>query len=291
VSAGIWDGLVVIAKAVTYAATFGAAGGIFFLSYCRSVVGNGDRLAVQRLVRHLVVVAVFAGGARIMATAASMSGGVPGLIDTGLMRMVWQAGEGRAITVRTAGLLLMLPAALSHRPPTVLSLAAAAGAATSFGWVGHVHALGSGWAVLLLSIHLLGAAFWLGALGPLLLIARHDDPRRMAAATVRFGAVAPMVVGALALAGLGMLYTLLGSASQLWSSSYGGGLALKLAVVAWLLGFAAFNKLRLTPRLVAGDFGALRSLRGSMRAELVLGFLVLIVTAAVTTLTGPPSPN
>jgi putative copper resistance protein D len=289
VSAVVWDGLPVIAKAVTYAATFGAAGGVFFLSYCRSAVGDGDRLSLQRLIRNLAAIAVCAGGARIMLTAASMSGAPSGLIDTALMRMVWQAGEGRATIVRTAGLLLMLPSAFSQRPPSVWSLACAAGAAASFAWAGHVRALGSGWMMLLLSIHLLAAAFWLGALAPLLLITRHGDARRAAAAAKRFGALAPPVVGALALAGLGLLCVLLGSASKLWSSSYGRFLVLKLAVVACLLGLATFNKLRLTPRLAADDLGALRSLRRSIRAELVLGLCILIITAALTTLTGPPA--
>jgi putative copper resistance protein D len=281
--------LTVIAKAVTYAATFGAAGGIFFLAYCRSAVAEGDRLPIQRLVRHLAAIAVFAGVARIMLTAAAMSGAASGLVDIALMRMIWQAGEGRAIIVRTAGLLLMLPAAYSLSPPTVWSLVCAAGAAASFAWVGHVRALGSGWMTLLLSIHLLGAAFWLGALAPLLLITRQGEARRSAAAATRFGALAPTVVVALALAGLGMLCVLLGGASQLWTESYGRYLIAKLAVVASLLGLAAFNKLRLTPRLAVGDLAALHSLRRSIRAELVLGLFVLIITAALTTLTGPPA--
>jgi putative copper export protein len=75
----------------------------------------------------------------------------------------------------------------------------------------------------------------------------------------------------------------------LWSSSYGRYLVLKLAVVACLVGLAGFNKLRLTPRLKAGDLRALRSLRRSIRAELILGLLILIITAALTTLTGPPA--
>lgn len=283
-----WDVLTVIAKALTYAATFGAAGAVFFLSYCRSVVAEGDRLCIQRLVRHLAGIAVFAGVARIMLTAAAMSGAASGLVDVGLMRMIWQAGEGRAIVVRTAGLLLMLPAAFSLRPPSIWSLVCAAGAAASFAWVGHVRALGSGWMTLLLSIHLLAAAFWLGALAPLLLISRHGAVRPSAAAATRFGALAPPVVVAIGLAGLGMLCVLLGSASQLWTESYGRYLIAKLVLVVCLLGLAAFNKLRLTPRLAFGDLAALRILRRSIRAELVLGIFILIVTAALTTLTGPP---
>jgi putative copper export protein len=55
------------------------------------------------------------------------------------------------------------------------------------------------------------------------------------------------------------------------------------------LGFAAFNKLRLTPRLLAGDARALRNLKSSIRAELALAAGILWVTACLTTLTGPPA--
>jgi putative copper resistance protein D len=63
----------------------------------------------------------------------------------------------------------------------------------------------------------------------------------------------------------------------------------KLALVAGLLSLAAFNKIRLTPRLSAGDTGAARSLERSIYAEMVLAALILLVTATITTLIGPPA--
>jgi copper resistance protein D len=295
-SAGVWDGLVVATKAITYAATFGAAGGVFFLSYCHPVLADADGSAARRLIRILMLVSVLASGARILVTAGSMSGDVSGLFDGGLLRMVWQAGEGRAFSIRTAGWLLALPAMLSARRPAVPALAAAGIAATSFAWASHAHALAmhlhaaaSAGPILLISLHLLGVAFWLGALGPLLLIARHDDPRRLAAPAARFGTAATAVVALLAMAGLALLFMLLGHFSALWNSSYGGYLIAKLALVACLLSFAAYNKLRLTPQLLAGDGGAVRRLRMSIRAEMILGALILMVTAALTTLTSPPA--
>ena len=40
---GIWDGAAVLVKAALYAATLGAAGGVFFLAYTRSLstLGTG----------------------------------------------------------------------------------------------------------------------------------------------------------------------------------------------------------------------------------------------------------
>jgi copper resistance protein D len=291
VSIGVWDGLAVVVKALLYAATLGAAGGVFFLSYAGSLLDQVDRLAARRLVQILVAASLIASVTRILVTAGSMSGDASGMLDAGLVRMIWHTGEGRAITVRAAGLLLALPAVFRHGRPGVLTLAGAAGAATSFAWVGHAHTTASGWPILLIGIHLLGAAFWLGALGPLLLLARHNDPRRIASAAARFGTAAAAAVAVLILAGLAVLWSLLNNASDLWTSAYGRTLCVKLALVACLLACAAYNKLCLTPRLMAEDVNAVRTLRNSIRIELVSASLILIVTAALTTLTGPPTPE
>jgi putative copper export protein len=86
-----------------------------------------------------------------------------------------------------------------------------------------------------------------------------------------------------------LLWMLLGDVTALWSSTYGRSVMLKLAFVGCLLCFAAFNKLRLTPRLLAGDSRAVRSLRTSIRFEMILGAVILAVTAGFTTLIGPPA--
>jgi putative copper export protein len=52
---------------------------------------------------------------------------------------------------------------------------------------------------------------------------------------------------------------------------------------------AAFNKWRLTPRLLAGDGRAAARLRRTIRFELLLGGAILAVTATFTTVTGPPA--
>lgn len=294
-SFGVWDGLVVASKAATYACTFGASGGVFFLFYSHALLENEDALAIRRLVRILAIAAVLASGAGVAATAALMSGNASGLFDADLLRMVWKGGEGRAIVVRIAGFLAALLAVPSARRPTVLALVAAGCAATSFAWVGHVHALAvrghavaSDWPILLIGVHLLSVAFWLGALGPLLLITRHGEPRRVAATVVRFGTVAVPVVGALLIAGALLLWVLIGKLNELWTSRYGCYIIVKLGLVGCLLALAAFNKLRLTRRLITGDSAARRSLRTSIRAEMALAAMILIVTAALTTLTGPP---
>jgi copper resistance protein D len=96
-------------------------------------------------------------------------------------------------------------------------------------------------------------------------------------------------VGVMMAAGLSLLWMMLGNFAGSWSSTYGRYVMLKLAFVAALLCLAAFNKLNLTPRLLAGDTRALQALRTSIRLELLLGVLILLATATLTTVTGPPA--
>jgi putative copper resistance protein D len=286
---GAWDAAAIAVKATLYGATLAAAGGVFFLTYSASLLEAPERASMRRRVGILIAAALAASAARILATAASMSGEASGVLDTGLVALVWHGGEGRAAMVRAVGLLLAGSALAADRRPGLWAIAGAAGAATSFAWVGHVHATGLRWATLLLGIHLLAAAFWVGALWPLWLLARGGEAQRSAAPAARFGRAAVGAVSLLLLAGVGLLAALLGSASELWRSDYGRTVCGKLALVACLLALAAFNKLRLTPRLAAGERAAARALRRSIAAEMALAGAVFLATAALTTLSGPPA--
>jgi putative copper resistance protein D len=285
----VWDAASIAVKTMTYAATLGAAGAVFFLRVCGPLIAGADRPRIRSLVVGLAALAVFAGGAQILVSAGSMGDDAAGMWDGSLIHMVWQAGAGRANAIRAIGLLLAALGVLSGRPPW-WALLGAAMAATSFAWTGHARALNpDGLPVLLVSVHLLGVAFWLGALAPLLIVSRNADATIIAATAARFGSSAVVVVGALMAAGIALLWMLLGDVTALWSSTYGRSVMLKLAFVGCLLCFAAFNKLRLTPRLLAGDARAVQNLRASIRFEMILGAVILAVTASFTTLIGPPA--
>jgi putative copper resistance protein D len=290
---GIWDAAVVTARAATYAATLAASGGVFFLVYSHALLDGVCAGRIRRLIRVLVFIAAFAGGAMILAAAASMSGDAGGLADVGLARMILQAGEGRASLVRLIGLVLIVASLTARRSPAAMTLLGSVAAATSFAWVGHVHALsalrGVWLPALVIVVHLLGVAFWLGALIPLLMVARDADMSRIAATARRFGTAALFVVGGLLAAGGGLLCLLLSGVSELWTDDYGRLALTKVLLVSCLLALAALNHLRLTPRLFAYDTGALRALKRSILAELAVAGCVLVVTAAMTTLAGPPA--
>jgi putative copper resistance protein D len=287
---GGWDAAAVAVKAIVYAATLSAAGAVFFLAYSHELVPAADRTRITRLIRGSSLLALFASGAQILISAGSMSGNAADMMSPPLLHMAWAASMGRTLLVRAAGLGLANAAISSHRRPAGVAVAGAAIAATSFAWMGHTHSLTRSWLpILVLGVHVSAAAFWVGALAPLLVVSRTRDLSVMAAAASRFGTTALYVVGALIAAGLGLSGWLLGDLPQLWRSSYGRWLASKLVVVAALLCCAALNKLWLTPGLAAGKTDALRSLRKSIKLEMTLAALILTLTAAFTTLNGPPA--
>jgi copper resistance protein D len=284
-----WDAAAVCAKAITYAATLGAAGSVFFLSYCGSLLHELPRSRIRRLLGTLLLAAALASGARVLLSGASMSGDLAGMFDSGFLGMILGAGEGRATGMRMAGLALAALAIPSNPRFRALALLGAAAASISFAGVGHIRALLPNTApLLLLCMHLLCGAFWLGALGPLLIAARDGSDREAALLASRFGKLALGVVVLLLGAGAGVLWTLLGDAAQFWSSDYGRMMAVKLLIVTALLSIAAVNKLYLTPKLLSGDARALIQFRRSVKTEMVLGALILLITAAFTTIAGPP---
>lgn len=298
-SIGPWDAAVATCKAATYATTLSASGGMFFLALSHDLIEPETAGRIGRLILALSIAAVLASAAKILATAASMSGDLAGLVDSDLIRLVLQTGEGRASLGRSIGLLIMC-GSLTMRPTARLpALIGAVAAATSFAWVGHVHALAPGLVAawlppLVLAMHLLGAAFWLGALVPLLMVAGDDRAPGLGpavalrgAVVARFGTAASWVVAGLVAAGVALLFLLLHAASDLWSSTYGRSILAKIALVGCLLGLAAFNHFRLTPRLIAQDAAAWGTFKASLWMEISVAGTILLVTAALTTLTGP----
>jgi putative copper resistance protein D len=289
VDIGGWDIAAVLAKAVTYAAAFGAAGAVLFLLYCRTLLRDQQRALIRRLIGIQVGVAAAASILRILLLAGSMSGDLAGMFNGTFASMILSAGEGRATGLRMGGLALMLFAFSANPVLRRCALLGAIVASTSFAWVGHIHGLAPNTApTLLLCLHLLCVAFWLGALPPLLIIAAGSNVAQVAAAAARFGKLALRVVALLLAAGASLLLMLIGHAAQFWASDYGRMMVIKLVAVAALLSAAAWNKLQLTPRLLKGDARAVAMFRRSLIAEMSVGALILLTTAALTTLAGPP---
>ena len=225
-----------------------------------------------------------------MLLAGSMSGAFKDMLNPSFNSMILRAGEGWSVGTRLLGLCVACAALPFKSQGRIPAAAGAALAAASFAMTGHVHALPhSALPSLVLTLHLLCAAFWLGALLPLYQLAGDDDLTRCGALAARFGSIAAWLVTALLAAGAALLWNLLDSASNLWTSDYGRMVLVKILLVSALLGCAALNKWRLVPGLLHDAPLAAAKLQRSIIVEMLLAAGILLVTAAFTTLLGPKS--
>ena len=148
-------------------------------------------------------------------------------------------------------------------------------------------------AVVADALHVLGAGGWLGTLLALVTVA---VPAVLATSSVERGGIVADFINAFSPPALGFASLVvltgvfagwlhIGSLAALWNSSYGKTLLLKVALLVPVLGTGAYNWRRVRPRL--GDVAAARHLRRSATMELVIGAMVVGVTAVLVALQTP----
>lgn len=133
-------------------------------------------------------------------------------------------------------------------------------------------------------VHTISVLFWVGSLAPLAIIMRgeaHED------VLARFSKIIPWVVAALLVSGLVLAIIQVADPAALISTSYGRVLAAKLALVAFILTLAAWNRLRLTPGVMSRASGVGQKLARSIVAE-TAGVLVILGLVAGWRFTPPP---
>ncbi len=159
------------------------------------------------------------------------------------------------------------------------------------GLLGEVHATAD-------VLHLIAAGVCIGGLLPLrlLLSSAAQAPGAVGVAiarraTLRFSTLGIAAVATLLITGLVNTWVLVGSVSALVDFEYGRLLLLKIAIFAVLLAVAAFNRVRLTPRLVAAtasashaSVDALRRLKRNCVVETALGLTVIVIVGALGTI-------
>lgn len=145
-------------------------------------------------------------------------------------------------------------------------------------------------------MHLVAAAAWVGALMPLALLLAMAGPDANAlavarTATLRFSTLGVVSVATLLVTGIVNTWYLAGSVDALTETEYGRLLVIKLALFFAMVGVAAVNRTRLTPRLLdRGDLAAAqcarRALRRNAAIEAALGAAIIAIVAMLGTL--PP---
>ena len=257
---------------------------IVFLRETESMRGMMNRQAGA-----FAILALLASALGLALSGAMLAGEASGMTDPGLLYLVWRSPAGTAVSLCAAGLAILLAGLCVPGARPWIAAAGGVLALWSFALGGHVADSGNVWLRLLLLVHLAIAAFWIGVMLPLRMLAGSRKGLAQAAEFGRrFGRIAEYAVPILIAAGVIMAWRLLGSVSALVTTGYGVTLLLKIGAVGVLLAGAAANKLRLVPAMRNGDRNAASALRRTIALEMVAVCFILVATAMLTTLQGAP---
>lgn len=314
-----WHVAAGIARFAAYAGTLLAAGGFIFISVV-------DRQRASRSVVRLLTGAAVVGAVGLLAQIPLQAA----IATESGWSAVWSPSRWVDVMSNTAvrwstalglvGLVLVVIAVASAdeerpSPPAWMGWFGAAVAFGSFALTGHTRVASPAWLVLPAdAIHVAAAGIWFGGLvllAPAWMRRRREGDAVAAAGLVdRFSQIAAWSAASLAVSGLIMGWSEVGSLDELFSTRYGWTLVAKLGVVAVVAVIAAYNHWRLLPdiRLTgkpvmtaagvvvasAGGPGAAkttrsslawRRLEGTVRAEIVGLVVVLAITSALVAIT------
>jgi len=274
-------------RGLAYAAALQAAGTPLFLwLFGRFLVSASNKIGAIVLSTATAGLALTA--AHAVVEPARLTGELRGIFDGSLLGILLASDFGTTVVIRMLGLAIVVAASIRrNRFSEGTSLIGASLIIVSFAFMGHTAADDQRWLLApLLIVHLAAAAFWLGALRPLLSTTQLESAAGSGEVIAQFSKVAILLVPAIFLAGVTMAMMLLPGVSSL-RTPYGLLLMAKIAGFAVLMGLAAANKWRLGPRVGLGDTVALRAFRISVLLEWFLIVAVVIVTAAMTALFSP----
>ena len=119
----------------------------------------------------------------------------------------------------------------------------------------------------------------------LLTISRTEQFAELKVSLERFSKHAVVIVSLLLLSGLALMLSLIHSAAELFTTAYGIALILKILLVIGLVAIAAVNKYIIVPRLLLQTDTA--QFQRSVRLEIVVALLLLLLTAYLSTALGP----
>jgi copper resistance protein D len=246
----------------------------------------------RRFAFRLVASAMIAMIAWLPLEAGAMSGeNIGDVFGEGTLATVLTATRFGHLWIARLALFVMTGASLrwSGRAPVVV---AAIFAGLSLGLSAASGHAGAGGALQLTgdTLHLLAIGAWIGGLLPFALTlfdAGVGDLSPAYQAARRFSWLGIFCVAAIFATGIVNSWFLVGNLPALIGTEYGHLLLIKLALFAVIVGFAAVNRIVLTPRIRAGAAVALAALKRNAAIEAALGLAVVAIAGALGTL--PPA--
>jgi copper transport protein len=134
-------------------------------------------------------------------------------------------------------------------------------------------------------VHLVAASVWVGGVAALAFLVWPTAPELRRRAFLGFARLAVVLIAAMVVAGAYLAVLRLSEPADLWETSYGRFLLVKLALVAVALLWGAVHHFVVRPRLAAGrtpDVGP------SLAGEAAVAFAVLLAAAILTNVAPPP---
>ena len=240
-----------------------------------------------------------AGIARLYAQSYAMHGAAestdPTLVGALLFQTVWGWGWLLQVAATVLALIAFLRLRRSNSGAVAILVLAVLALAVTPALSGHAVSAPRlrPLAITADALHVLGAAGWLGSLSLMLIagipaaIALGEGRRGPAVADLvnAFSPTALIFAGLAAVTGLFSAWLHIESFANVWGSSYGRVLLLKLGILSAVAATGAYNWLRVRPRL-GGPEGIVR-IRRSSTIEVVVAVIVLLVTAI---LVATPTP-
>lgn len=295
-----WELLSVLSKVFIYLGAASTLGGAFcLLNY------NDGRRATLRQVLSLHLVGALLGlqavAAAFLAQVGTASGsGLSGAFDRDMAGLLLSTQLGDLSLFRAVGFAIWIGSGLffyqtmlqQTRAPRRLFYQRLF-AVNAFGFIflllsfrfgGHV-SVQSLPVQFALAVHFTMFALWIGALCPLLTISRTEQFAELKVSLERFSKHAVVIVSLLLLSGLALMLSLIHSAAELFTTAYGIALILKILLVIGLVAIAAVNKYIIVPRLLLQTDTA--QFQRSVRLEIVVAVLLLLLTAYLSTALGP----
>ncbi|HEV7838009.1 MAG TPA: CopD family protein [Gemmatimonadaceae bacterium] len=247
--------------------------------------GESRRLAPRAVIVQLISAGAILLVAHLIAWLYNISSATG--LSSDFIKSVLASAVGRIEILRAALALLALWAiALARRETLALILGGACLLVS--GGIGHPAAIHPYLSIPAKMAHLVSASIWLGGLLWLLWLARCDDSACRSEAR-RVSSVALITVIAIFLTGTLETILFLNSPGDLIHSWYGKLVVAKFVGLLILVGYGAYNRFGLLPRLK--DQQTTIRLSRSVRQELIVVTAVILIGGFLAYVPTPPTPQ
>jgi putative copper resistance protein D len=279
----VWIIFIPILKVLLYVASFGSVGNFLFSLHFSKQLTEKQQVYCDYLAHRGALIGAVTSLVMILSVAGNLGGDLESVIDLLFLQLAIQSKAGVGYSTAFAGFAVMLIAHnLKANTRCVGLMIGSVAVWFSFTISGHSQ-VGGVLTQSLLMVHLLGIAFWLGALLPFRGICLQPDISNLGGLAHRFGVLAMRYVGLLLSAGLGYAYLLLGDITLIFTTLYGNVLLTKIVLVGVLLSLAALNKFKLVPSLEIKPSQAVRRFQSSVQFEIALALVILTASSLLTT--------